>query len=79
MADFLDEIKDAIGNAVADRTDKRRVGFDPAVCEGCPHRGDGRLRRCGLCGCPTLENFPLDKSGMVPEGCPRMAEHESRG
>lgn len=79
----LDDIRDAINRAtsradeeLAERTGKEQVGFDPDVCVGCVHRGEGTLKRCGLCGCPTIENFPLDQRGMVPEGCPRKLEHQ---
>lgn len=79
MGDFMDEIRDAIADQVADRTGKVQVGFESSVCEGCPHRGEPPLMRCGLCGCPTIEGFPLDRTGMVPEGCPRIPEHERYG
>lgn len=76
-----DRIKDAVDSAadsVADRTEKHRVGFEPSVCQGCPKRGDGPLRACQLCGCPTIRNGTLDMTGMVPDGCPRIREHERR-
>jgi hypothetical protein len=56
-----------------------KVGFDPTVCRGCPERGDGVLKRCGLCGCPTTSNFPMDLTGRPPADCLRVDEHEQRG
>lgn len=76
-----DEIRDKIGSAAdsaASATGKRRVGFEPSVCEGCPHRGNSPVKACGLCGCPTIRNGTLHLSGMVPEGCPRIEEHERK-
>lgn len=75
MSDFTDRIRDRVAEGVADRTGKVRGGFDPRVCEGCPYRGDGALKPCQLCGCPTIRNGTLDLSGMTPEGCPRIPEH----
>lgn len=72
----FDSLRDSIEEAVADKTGKVQRGFDPEVCKGCPHRGDAPLYRCGLCGCPTLEGFPLDRTEMTPVGCPRIPEHE---
>lgn len=54
-------------------------GFDPEVCDGCPEQGDGPLKRCGLCNCPTLRYFLLDMSGRTPEGCLREDEHKREG
>lgn len=79
IRDALSSTKDTAEDELADATGKKQVGFNPDVCRGCPHRGGGALRRCGLCGCPTLNNYPLDKLGMVPEGCPRMEEHANDG
>lgn len=81
MDNLRDKIRDAIDRAdqeIADRTGKKQTGFDPDVCAGCPHRGGAPLYQCGLCGCPTLANFPLHQRGMVPEGCPRQVEHAER-
>lgn len=76
MGSFFDRIKDNVTDSLAQKTDKVQVGFEPAVCEGCVHRGGPPLRRCELCGCPTLDGFPLDTTGMVPKGCPRIPAHE---
>lgn len=73
-----DRIGNAIDSALEENTDKEKTGFDPSACEGCPHRGGGALKRCGLCGCPTIEGFPLDKTGMTPRNCPRKEEHARR-
>lgn len=78
MTDFTDRIRDRVADSVADHTDKVSGGMDPRVCEGCPYRGDGALKRCGLCGCPTLPNFPLHQMGVVPTDCPRIPEHQGR-
>lgn len=71
-------IIDTIKNRLADVTDKNRTGFVPSVCEGCPKRGDGPMKRCGLCGCPTIKNLGLDQAQMTPNGCLRRLEHERR-
>lgn len=73
---LFDDLGDTVRDKLADNTGKKAVGFESSVCEGCPHRGTGPIKPCGLCGCPTIQNGTLDISGMVPEGCPRMAEHE---
>lgn len=78
IRDKIDSAVDGATDEVADRTDKRKTGFNADVCEGCPHRGDPPLQKCGLCGCPTLDGFPLDQMQMTPEGCPRAIEHERR-
>lgn len=70
---------DKITDAFDEKTEKVPGGFDPAVCEGCPHRGDGPLARCDLCGCPTVKNGTLDLSQRTPEGCPREAAHKQGG
>lgn len=74
-----ERISDSVTDTIADKTGKKQVGFDPAVCDGCPYRGDAPLYPCSLCGCPTISGAPLDKLGMVPDGCPRTDEHERRG
>lgn len=76
-----DRIRDTIDGAkdqLADRTGKNQTGMVPEVCQGCPYRGDAPMYRCDLCGCPTLEGFPLQQLGMTPEGCPREREHANR-
>lgn len=57
-------------------TDHPKVGFDPDVCEGCPERGGGVLKRCGLCGCPTISGMPMDRFGRPPKDCIRIEQHE---
>lgn len=37
------------------------------------------LKPCDLCGCPTEEGFPMDRTGRPPDGCPRTEEHHRRG
>lgn len=64
-------------------------GFDPDVCEGCRHHGEGECGfcgkedcdhdPCGLCTCPTVSNFPMDLTGKPPKDCPRIEEHHERG
>lgn len=83
MSDPRKRIKEAIDGAfergtdkLAEETGKRKTGFDPSVCEGCPERENGPLKKCGLCGCPTLNNLFLDQGQMTPEGCLRPREHE---
>jgi hypothetical protein len=66
-------------DVVEELTDHPKVGFNPEVCKGCPHRGGGMLKRCGLCGCPTISNMPMDLSGRPPSDCVRLDEHERRG
>lgn len=78
IRDIVGEAADRAAGGVADATGKEQVGFEPSVCEGCPQRGDGPLKRCGLCGCPTITNGTLHLSGMVPGDCPRLYEHERR-
>lgn len=52
-------------------------GFNPEVCVGCEYRRtDAKGSPCGLCGCPTLENFPMDLLGMPPEDCIRLERHK---
>ena len=75
IRDKIDDAVDSGGDKLADATGKEQRGFEPSVCNGCPHRGSGALRRCGLCGCPTLPNFPMDQTGMVPKDCPRKRQH----
>lgn len=79
MDSIGDRIRDSITNRLADSTGKVQVGFHPGVCTGCPHRGGPPLEPCGLCGCPTIPGAPLDRLGMVPEGCPRIEEHANKG
>lgn len=56
-----------------------KVGFTPDVCKGCPERGGGVLRRCGLCGCPTIRGFPMAETGRPPANCRRLNGHERKG
>lgn len=79
IKETIDSAVDSATDGVADKTGKKQVGFEPSVCQGCPHRGTAPLYRCGLCGCPTISGAPLDQMGMVPEGCPREVEHERNG
>jgi len=64
-------------------------GFDPDVCEGCPHKttdAEGGLLgaladalgedKCGLCGCP-LSN--LSAFQAPPESCIRLPQHRNGG
>jgi hypothetical protein len=53
-----------------------RVGFDPDVCEGCPERGGGVMKKCGLCGCPTISNMPMDMLDAPPSDCLRIDQHK---
>lgn len=54
-------------------------GFDPDVCEGCPHRMDDvRGMPCDLCGCPTVSGLLLDMTGAPPADCIRLDQHEGR-
>lgn len=66
---------------------QRGFGFDPSVCESCPHheereKGVGPVSKtymaCGLCGCPTAAGMPMDRFGMPPADCPRLDMHEGR-
>lgn len=72
----ISDLADRAKERAADLTGKRATGFEASVCAGCPHRGGGRLKRCGLCGCPTVERGTLDVAGMTPAQCPRAARHE---
>lgn len=64
---------------IEDLTGHPKTGFDPDVCEGCPYRGTGVLKRCQLCGCPTINNSPMDLTGRPPEDCIRLDEHRKHG
>lgn len=56
----------------------RGHGFDPDVCEGCPHHEtDGMMNSCGKCGCPTNAAGPMNLLSAPPESCVRLPEHES--
>lgn len=75
----FNEVKDRVSEAVSDVTGHPKVGFDPEVCLGCPQRGDGPLKPCNLCGCPTIEGMIMDRTGRPPGDCVRLEEHRQRG
>lgn len=84
MADFLDEIRDAIGDAIGADFDEGHAwgnGFDREVCRGCEDEGKvlrGAAPGCQMCGCP-FASLSRVGGGSPPEGCPRIEEHRRRG
>lgn len=77
---LFNDAKDFVENIDFDEPhEEYGFGFDPDVCEGCPHHEtDGRVAQCGLCGCATQSSLsPMVQTEMPPSRCPRLDQHEN--
>lgn len=76
VEDAFDDVKGIANDADLSESHLKGHGFDPSVCDSCPHQEGEKIPRCGLCGCPTTPTAPMNLMGAPPESCPKLDEHE---